>query len=285
MGRKSLRLGVALKQSKCVDIGQASWAKRTAQKLVRTCEALSGWSPLDLRRLAYLKRFLSDLQAYRKADGQDSFRLSLSHLYPILSDYADAAGTAKGHYFFQDLWVAQQIYAAKPGIHLDVGSRIDGFVAHLLTFMPVTVVDIRPLQSEIPGLTFHQADGTSLNMTYPSGVPSVSSLHAVEHFGLGRYGDPVDPSGWKKGARTLLSLLAKEGTLYFSVPIGRERLEFNAQRVFAPKTILTEFQELKLERFAAVDDSGNFHVDTSPSEFSNSNYACGIFVFRKKERR
>ncbi|HWF86113.1 MAG TPA: hypothetical protein VG222_14745 [Vicinamibacterales bacterium] len=54
----------------------------------------------------------------------------------------------RGHYFHQDLWVAKRIYAARPAAHVDIGSRIDGFVAHLLTFMPVTVIDVRPLDSK-----------------------------------------------------------------------------------------------------------------------------------------
>jgi hypothetical protein len=28
---------------------------------------------------------------------------------------------------------------------------------------------------------------------------SLSCLHALEHFGLGRYGDPIDPRGHEKG--------------------------------------------------------------------------------------
>ncbi len=58
---------------------------------------------------------------------------------------------AGGHYFHQDLWAAKKIFKRRPMTHVDIGSRVDGFVAHLLVFMPVTAVDIRYLDSNIEG--------------------------------------------------------------------------------------------------------------------------------------
>ena len=69
-------------------------------------------------------------------------------------------------------------------------------------------------------------------------LESLSTLHAVEHFGLGRYGDPIHPDGWRRAAEALARVLAPGGRLYFSVPIGRERLVFNAHRVFSPERCL-----------------------------------------------
>lgn len=54
--------------------------------------------------------------------------------YPIVDEFFSSAGTASGHYFHQDLLVANLVYKHKPDLHLDVGSRIDGFIAHLLSF-------------------------------------------------------------------------------------------------------------------------------------------------------
>jgi hypothetical protein len=63
----------------------------------------------------------------------------------MLLDYSSQAGVAGGHYFFQDLWAARKIFAVHPEKHFDIGSRIDGFVAHVLSFMAVSMMDIRPL--------------------------------------------------------------------------------------------------------------------------------------------
>jgi hypothetical protein len=56
-------------------------------------------------------------------------------------------------------------------------------VAHVLSFMPVSVMDIRPLTSNVPGLTFVQADAINLLGISDGSVESLSSLHATEHFG------------------------------------------------------------------------------------------------------
>ena len=36
---------------------------------------------------------------------------------------------------------------------------------------------------------------------------SLSCLHAIEHFGLGRYSDPIDINGHIKGLENMISLL------------------------------------------------------------------------------
>ncbi len=169
-----------------------------------------------------------------------------------------------------------------PSRHIDIGSRIDGFIAHLLVFMPVTIVDIRPLQSPVKGLTFLRDDATELSQLPSASVVSLSSLHVAEHFGLGRYSDPIDPSACFKFMSALERILAPGGRLYFSVPIGRERVEFNAHRVFAPETILQSFPELQLVSFSFVGDDGRLHEDDlDPLALSASEFACGLFEFTK----
>jgi SAM-dependent methyltransferase len=240
---------------------------------------------IDLRRLvtgfSYSFRFLRDLFVYRRAMTSGRFSLRLSQLYPILSDFKAPAGQASGHYFHQDLWAARKIYDRRPKVHVDVGSRVDGFVAHLLTFMAVTEIDIRPLKSEVPGLEFVRDDATEMSTYEDNSVDSVSSLHVVEHMGLGRYGDPIDPDAWLRCMRSFARVLAPRGRLYLSVPIGQERLEFNAHRVFDPTTVLETLSDLHLVSFAGVNDRGELVEDQAPSCFRSANEACGLFEFTK----
>jgi hypothetical protein len=196
----------------------------------------------------------------------------ISHLF---------AGQASGHYFHQDLWAARKIFEQHPTTHLDIGSRIDGFVAHLLSFMSVTVVDIRKLDSTVKGLTFLQDDATELRRIADNSISSISSLHAAEHFGLGRYSDPVDPNACFTFMRSLQRVLSSGGKLYFSVPVGRERVEFNANRVFAPKTILDSFPLLHLVSFSLVADDGQLYENVDPLDIPPSDLACGLFEFTK----
>lgn len=254
---------------------------RSLQVPYRILYSLTGMDPLRAVAAARgLGRFVRGLSEYRSR-AAEPFAVRLRNLYPVFTDFGESAGTASGHYFHQDLWAARLIYKRRPHRHVDVGSRIDGFVAHLLVFMEVDVVDVRPLPAAVRGLRFLQGDGGKLECFADSSVDSISSLHAVEHFGLGRYGDPIDPDACFSAMRALARVLRPGGRLYFSVPIGAERVEFNAHRVFAPATVLDGFSSLRLASFAAVDDDGRMRSECKPEDFSGANYACGLFEFTK----
>lgn len=241
--------------------------------------ALNG---LDLGRLAAsakaLGPFLRERRTFRAAPGGDAWPMTA---LPVLADRGEEAGVAGDQYFQQDLHVAKLVLAAAPERHVDVGSRIDGFIAHLLMFREVEVVDVRPLTSTVEGLTFVQGDGTTLDGFADGSIPSLSSLHAVEHFGLGRYGDPLDPLGSEKALAAYQRVLARGGRLYLSVPVGRRRIEFNAHRVFDPQDPVDLVPELALERFDGIDDQGRFLADTEPGALAANEYGLGIYTFAR----
>ncbi len=246
---------------------------------------ITGFHPgTPIRTLRRLPTYLRDLKRYRKLNPQESLRFRWSDAFPILTDMEESAGIAGGHYFHQDLWAAKKVFQQRPLKHFDIGSRTDGFVAHLLVFMPVTAIDIRPLTSMIEGLSFLQDDATHLSHVATDSIASLSSLHVAEHFGLGRYTDPVDPTACFKFMSSLQRVLAPGGRLYFSVPVGRERVEFNAHRVFAPQTVLDHFANLDLVSFSFVGDDGQLYQDADPLHFPPSEMACGLFEFTKAQR-
>ena len=252
-------------------------------KFLKKQSQVTGFHPRVLfRSLKGLPAFLRDLNKYRRMNNYPTFKFRLADAFPILSDKIESAGSAEGHYFHQDLWAAKKIFARRPVSHMDIGSRVDGFVAHLLVFMPVTVVDIRPMESTLSGLTFLRDDATELGQLETDSVDSISSLHAAEHFGLGRYSDPVDPQACFTFMRAMRRVLAPGGRLYFSVPVGRERVEFNAHRVFSPKTVLDTFSGLELVSFSFVGDDGCLYEDVNPLQLPESDLACGLFEFTKR---
>ncbi|ODN42651.1 DUF268 domain-containing protein [Piscirickettsia litoralis] len=175
----------------------------------------------------------------------------------------------------------KKFYSAAPKKHIDIGSRIDGFISHLLVFRAVDVIDIRPMNSQIKNLSFIQDDATSLSNFKSDSIESISTLHAAEHFGLGRYGDPIDPSSHIKFINSLKRTLARDGKLYFAVPCGQEKLYFNAHRVFNPYTILTLFGELKLLEVSAVLDDGEFYENIDIDILAKQKFGCGLFEFTK----
>jgi hypothetical protein len=258
--------------------------KRKASAAVRPLGRLLLNAGVDPRRITTLRKYpqyRAQSRQFRELGG------NITHRFPILTDYDAAAGSASGHYFHQDLLVASFIHAKNPLKHIDIGSRIDGFVAHVASFRIIEVMDIRALESTgHPNISFIQADlmdgiGVQSDMT-----DSVSCLHAIEHFGLGRYGDPLDPNGHLKGFNNIVRMLKPGGTLYISFPIGRaNEVHFNAHRVFTPRDILgwaLDGSCLALERFDFVDDRGNLHRDVNVRAVEvDVSYGCGIYTFAK----
>ena len=259
-------------------------ARRSLIKLHWLLSSQIGIDPRRmLRSVRGVPRFLSDWWQFRQ--GHQGTLLWM----PCLHDRFEEAGVTRSEYFWQDLIVARRIHDAKPDKHVDVGSRIDGFVAHVASFRDIEVFDVRPMSTSIPNVHFKVAD-LMQRASEANGAgycDSVSCLHVLEHFGLGRYGDPIDPHGHEKGIANLAALLKPGGTLYLSTPIGRERVEFNANRVFDPRTIirLGEANGMTLRDLTIVQSDGSVNEVEPDAEslraLAEAPYNLGIFTFER----
>jgi Caenorhabditis protein of unknown function, DUF268 len=250
--------------------------------------AILGFDPLrTVRALRGAPAYFADyLELKRQRPAEDTF--AYGKLYPCLGDRFATSGDAKGHYFHQDLLVASRIFKNNPTQHIDVGSRVDGFVAHVASYRRISVVDIRPLTNRIRNIDFLQADLMSeLPRSLVASCDSLSCLHALEHFGLGRYGDTVQWNGYSVGFDNLIAMIKPGGKFYFSVPIGPQRIEFNAHRVFAIEFLLKMFfGRLQLDEFSYVDDRGDLHESIELDEHTiagncGCSLGCGIFELTK----
>jgi hypothetical protein len=203
-------------------------------------------------------------------------------LSPVLNDFSAQAGSADGHYFWQDLICARWINEQAPVSHLDVGSRVDGFLAHLLSFRSITLVDVRPLEIEIPGLSVVIGDAQS-NLSDNIGIfDSVSSLHCIEHFGLGRYRDPLDAEGHFKGIKNIAECVGVKGSLFISFPIGRETVEFNEQRIIDPEWPILQLKDFKLKEFVLIPWRGEPIFGLHPSEVDRRvSGQAGLYWFER----
>lgn len=271
---------------------QASWRTGALRKLIETSRAWLGAFGLDPVRLLFglrgLPQFVSDYFRIRKLLRREQPQWPLKPSVPCLADRYLPSGTTRGHYFRQDLFVARRIFERRPEVHMDVGSRVDGFVAHVACFREIQVFDIRPLADAIPNIRFVQQDIVNLPPSMHGVTDSLSCLHALEHFGLGRYGDPLMADGHVHGFRSLATLLQPGGILYLSVPIGQQRIEFNGHRIFAVPTILElAAAQFDVECFSYIDDEGSFHENVVRDAAGIATsfdliYGCGIFELRKK---
>lgn len=231
----------------------------------------------NLRAFPY---FLANARRYRAAPSEKNFALRFRHGVFATADRFRPAGRTTNQGFWQNLWAADYLYRARVRKHVDVGSSVAGFVAHLLPFCEVTYVDLRPLSASWP--TLHYVVGSIVKLPFADrSVVRVSCLHVLEHVGLGRYGDPVDPGAHRLAAAELRRVLAPAGTLLLSAPVGRERLRFDAHRIFDPATIAALFSPLELAEFHLIPDQPDHIIrDARFEDARRCEFGCGLFVFR-----
>lgn len=161
----------------------------------------------------------------------DSQKAEKAFLYPCLYDSMSVT-VIEPTYFFQDSWAFEKIYQKKPKKHVDIGSH-HKFVAFLSKVVDLTMVDIRPLSIKLDSINFQQGDILHLPFKSES-IESLSSLCVIEHIGLGRYGDDLDPMGSEKAIKEITRVLKLGAHFYLSVPVSdRNVVAFNAGRIFS----------------------------------------------------
>jgi hypothetical protein len=239
---------------------------------------------IDLRRMFFfvirLPRFIYEYVSFRSLS-KDRVKLR-----PCLHDEHGEGGEARSEYFLQDLMVARCVFEEKPTRHIDIGSRVDGFVAHVASFRTIEVFDVRPNSANVPGIRFRQIDMMSSEGASER-CDSLSCLHALEHFGLGRYGDPISPKGFEDGFAAMATMVQPGGRFYLSVPIGRPRVEFNAHRIVSPRCVmdLAGKHNLRLVELTVLrEGSQELLRELGPEEISaleGLDYALGVFILLK----
>lgn len=226
--------------------------------------------------------FEEDMAAYSAMNTRPEFAIDNNTLYPIITEkYTMNSGMSE--YFWQDLWAAKQIIAGGIKEHWDIGSRVDGFIAHLLAAgIKVNMIDVRPFPGTAENLHTIVDDATMMRNFEDDSITSLSALCSLEHFGLGRFGDPVDPEACFTCFSQIQKKLKKGGKLWISLPVGQDRVEFNAHRIFYADTIVKCFAELKLVEYSVIIDR-KIQYDAYLHAYDDwsDNYVIGMFCFEK----
>lgn len=235
-----------------------------------------------LRNILFAPFILKDYFYYKSRVRIKRFEVSLRSLYPQIFDKTKLTGFDR-HYVYHTAWAARKVREIAPAVHIDIASSLY-FPSIVSAFIPVEFYDYRPAPLSLSGLTTNHADLTNLHFDTNS-IQSLSCLHTIEHIGLGRYGDPIDPDGDIKACAELSRVLAPDGTLLFVTPVGQTaRIQFNAHRIYSYELVLKLFPDLELVEFSYIPEHGTDGIQeyAQPEELLNENYACGCFVFKKK---
>ncbi|MCX2716313.1 DUF268 domain-containing protein [Helicobacter sp. MIT 21-1697] len=280
--------------------------KTLAQKIVRETLRLFGKYPLPSHKMMSNAEIAQDKATYTRLNKDARFRLDSKWDYICKGDKYAPNGVVDCQYFIQDMWGARKVLEHKPDVHYDVGSSVFGFIAHLLTFnQKITLLDIRPMNNQFNtsflnerggGITYIQSNATRLENIADDSIQSLSALCSVEHFGLGRYGDPIEPDAWESALKAFQRVLQSNGRLYLSVPVADEdKLCFNAHRIYKPQTIIDALDSMQIVQMGYIKDfdviecmkweNNSLHINQnaldSMPKAHNRAYYTGLFEFIK----
>lgn len=223
---------------------------------------------------------IKDYLKFKRLNDQ-RFNLSVLGMFSFIFDSTKFTSFDR-HYTYHTAWAARKVKEINPELHIDISSSLY-FSTIVSAFIPVKFFDYRPAKVQLSNLESEEADLIRLHFQTDS-IQSLSCMHTVEHVGLGRYGDPIDPEGDLKAINELKRVLAVGGNLIFVVPIGKSVLRFNAMRIYSYDQIMSYFSDLKLIEFSLIheyEEDGEISINASKNQADLEGYACGCFWFTK----
>ncbi|MBU1046179.1 DUF268 domain-containing protein [Patescibacteria group bacterium] len=233
----------------------------------------------NLYKIKLFYIFKNDYLKFEKLSAKKNrFILSWRNKYPCLSDNTEKT-KFDAHYIYHPAWASRILSKTKPTKHIDISSTLH-FCSMLSAFIPTEFYDFRPAQLNLSNLKSKKADLSSLQF-HDNSIESLSCMHTIEHIGLGRYGDSLDPDGDLKAIKELKRVLAKNGNLLFVVPIGKPKIMFNAHRIYSYDQIMGYFNDFQLNDFSLVTDKGIFLSSSNKKTADEQKYGCGCFWFKK----
>mgnify|MGYP001560032320 CR=1 FL=1 len=234
------------------------------------------------KRLNYYLLFLKDFSTFKKLSKKDArFSTLWKDRRPQLLDKTPFTNFDT-HYIYHPAWAARIVRKINPEFHIDISSTLI-FSSMLSAFIPVKFYDYRLANIKLSNLTSETVDLTCLPFKDNS-IASLSCMHTIEHIGLGRYGDTINPNGDLKAINELKRVLAKDGNLLFVVPIGKPKVQFNAHRIYSYAQIVDYFKNLELVEFSLIPDNATeigIITNATQKQADEQNYGCGCFWFKK----
>lgn len=226
-----------------------------------------------------LKAFKEQFNLFTNLDHSMRFRINYDDIYPCLDDNTAYTGF-DSHYVYHPAWAARVVKEINPVKHVDISSSLH-FCSMLSAFVPVDFYDFRPARLNLSNLNALAGDLTCLPFEDNS-IECISCMHTIEHIGLGRYGDPIDPDGDIKAINELKRVAKVNGSILFVTPVGHPKIVFNAHRIYHPNMITELFYGFEMKQFSLITDQNDFIEGATLEEAAKQNYGCGCFWFVKK---
>lgn len=228
------------------------------------------------------KKFRQQFEEFKQMSSSYPVRFPVvwENVSPCVNDGSTGQSYDR-HYIYHTAWAARKLKEISPPSHVDISSSLY-FSSIVSAFVPVAFYDYRPADLKLENLACGKAD--LLALPFRDGeIVSLSCMHVVEHIGLGRYGDPLDPQGDLKAISELVRVLSPGGNLLFVVPVGKSLLQFNSHRIYSYEQIITAFENLTLLEFSLVPDDKKLPLlnKADPAQVKNQDYGCGCFWFTK----
>lgn len=181
------------------------------------------------------------------------------HRYPVF----DGGAHPEGYIDFECRFAAWQLRRAGVRTLLDIGSYRP-FVLGLSAAYQVTALDVRPRGEGMGTETILVGDAARIPAP-DAAFDAVVSLSSIEHFGLGRYGDPLNLDGDAAASAEMARVLRPGGVLIVTTTLtaGPPALAFNAHRIYGLEQARALFAGLERvdERFFSHDAGGEVGLD------------------------
>lgn len=106
----------------------------------------------------------------------------------------------------------------------------------------------------------------------------IVTFSSVEHSGLGRYGDPLNPTADIETMDAIHKALKSDGLLFWGAPVGHDCVVFNAHRIYGHKRLNLLFEKFNILKWFGCTEE----ILNKWSEPSASNLYQPIIVLNKK---
>ncbi len=245
--------------------------------------------------LRFIKRGLSQLKffvtfifilgsylQYKKKDKKHRFPIPFGSVMPCLFENIPYT-RFDTHYVYHTAWAARKVHEINAEEHVDISSSLY-FSSIVSAFKKIRFYDFRPAKLNLSNLVSESANLLHLPFADNS-IPSLSCMHTIEHVGLGRYGDSIDPEGDIHAAQELSRVVTQGGSLLFVVPVGTPRIQFNAHRIYSYDMVVKMFPLFEVQEFSLIPDDAlltGMIYNATKEDADKQKYGCGCFWLVKK---